>query len=334
MITTLHETSSQKTAIRTIAFRFGTCTLGLVLVATTPQGICAILLGSDEKALVGQLRSIFPQAALQKDSKELDEVLNRVVQFVDTPTATLALLLDIRGTAFQKRVWKALRESNTYSTRPGRETAFNLRADPLHVALGRELHPHVADTHGGLGETPQLVGVLDELVLEAHRLAARVVAVDDVDDRGDPRGVPPDRAEDLPRQRRALDLMAAGDVGLPPPGGAGQALEVILGGHRHVADVMQEDRGQDDIGVGLGMGRDELLGQRVGAGDVDLVGTRLPVGLGELIDPVIARGVGHRVTARGPALTCRPGRPPSSAVRSITPGVGQLGAGDRRARSR
>jgi hypothetical protein len=53
MTNTLHETSAQKTAIQTIAFKVGTCTLGLVLVATTPQGICAILLGSDEKALVG-----------------------------------------------------------------------------------------------------------------------------------------------------------------------------------------------------------------------------------------------------------------------------------------
>jgi AraC family transcriptional regulator of adaptative response/methylated-DNA-[protein]-cysteine methyltransferase len=128
MITTLHERSSQKTAIRTIAFRFGTCTLGLVLVATTPQGICAILLGSYEKALVGQLRSIFPQAALQKDSKELDEVLNRVVQFVDTPTATLALLLDIRGTAFQKRVWKALREIPAGQTATYKELALKLGA--------------------------------------------------------------------------------------------------------------------------------------------------------------------------------------------------------------
>jgi hypothetical protein len=49
----LHETSAQKTAIQPITFRVGTCTLGLALVATTSQGICAILLGSDEKALVG-----------------------------------------------------------------------------------------------------------------------------------------------------------------------------------------------------------------------------------------------------------------------------------------
>jgi hypothetical protein len=57
MIATLHETSAQKTAAQTITFRVGTCVLGLVLVATTPLGICAILPGSDEKALVGQLHS-------------------------------------------------------------------------------------------------------------------------------------------------------------------------------------------------------------------------------------------------------------------------------------
>src|ERR1700737_2149982 len=84
MITTLRETSAQKTAIQTITFRVGTCPLGLVLFATTPQGICAILLGSDERALVRQLRSIFLQAALQKDSKVLDKVLNRVIQFIET----------------------------------------------------------------------------------------------------------------------------------------------------------------------------------------------------------------------------------------------------------
>jgi len=70
MITTLHETSAGKAAIQTITFKVRTCALGLVLVATTPQGICAILPGNDEKALVGQLRSIFPRAALLKDSKD------------------------------------------------------------------------------------------------------------------------------------------------------------------------------------------------------------------------------------------------------------------------
>jgi len=128
MITTLRETSAQKTGLQRITFRVGSCTLGLVLVASTPQGICAILLGSDEKALVGQLCSIFPQAALQKESKELDDVLNRVVQFIERPTATFALLLDIGGTAFQKRVWKALREIPAGQTATYKELALKLDA--------------------------------------------------------------------------------------------------------------------------------------------------------------------------------------------------------------
>jgi AraC family transcriptional regulator, regulatory protein of adaptative response / methylated-DNA-[protein]-cysteine methyltransferase len=128
MITTLRETSAQKTGLQRITYRVGSCTLGLVLVASTPQGICAILLGSDEKALVGQLRSIFPQAALQKESKELDDVLNRVVQFIERPTATFALLLDIGGTAFQKRVWKALREIPAGQTATYKELALKLDA--------------------------------------------------------------------------------------------------------------------------------------------------------------------------------------------------------------
>jgi len=128
MITTLRETSAQKTGLQRITLRVGSCTLGLVLVASTPQGICAILLGSDEKALVGQLRSIFPQAALQKESKELDDVLNRVVQFIETPTATFALLLDIGGTAFRKRVWKALREIPAGQTATYKELALKLEA--------------------------------------------------------------------------------------------------------------------------------------------------------------------------------------------------------------
>ena len=141
MITTLRETSAQKTAIQTITFRVGTCTLGLVLAATTPQGICAILLGSDERALVRQLRSIFLQAALQKDSKVLDKVLNRVIQFIETPVATLALLLDIGGTAFQKRVWKALREIPAGQTATYKELALKLGATAQEIGEACAANP-------------------------------------------------------------------------------------------------------------------------------------------------------------------------------------------------
>ena len=67
-----HETLDQKPAIQTIAFGTGICALGLAFVAATSQGICAILLGSNEKALAGQLRSIFPHAILRKAGKEFE----------------------------------------------------------------------------------------------------------------------------------------------------------------------------------------------------------------------------------------------------------------------
>jgi O-6-methylguanine DNA methyltransferase len=84
------------------------------------------LLGSDEKALAGQLRSIFPQATLQKAGKEFDETLNHIVEYIDTPTGALALPLDIRGTAFQRRVWNALEDIPAGQTVTYKELALKL----------------------------------------------------------------------------------------------------------------------------------------------------------------------------------------------------------------
>jgi len=128
MTTTHHEAPGQKPAIQTITFGIGTCTLGLALVAATSQGICAILLGSNEKALAGQLRSIFPHATLRKAGKEFEETLNHVVECIEMPTGALALPLDIRGTAFQKRVWNALQEIPTGQTVTYKELALKLGA--------------------------------------------------------------------------------------------------------------------------------------------------------------------------------------------------------------
>jgi AraC family transcriptional regulator of adaptative response/methylated-DNA-[protein]-cysteine methyltransferase len=128
MTTMLRETLDQKPAIQTIAFGTGTCALGLTLVAATSQGICAILLGSNEKALAGQLRSIFPHAILRKAGKEFEETLNHVVEYIEMPTGALALPLDIRGTAFQKRVWNALEEIPAGQTVTYKELALKLGA--------------------------------------------------------------------------------------------------------------------------------------------------------------------------------------------------------------
>ena len=90
MTTPNYETPAERTAIQTINYTIDLSSLGLVLVAGTPKGICAILLGSKEHSLVGQLRSIFPKATPHKDGKELDELLSRVIQLIETPNVRQA----------------------------------------------------------------------------------------------------------------------------------------------------------------------------------------------------------------------------------------------------
>ena len=92
-----------------IHFDIGSSTLGQVLVAINLKGICAILLGDSPSAAKRELRQRFPRARLEQDPARLAAVLPRVIEFVDGRRATLDLELDPAGTAFQQRVWRALR---------------------------------------------------------------------------------------------------------------------------------------------------------------------------------------------------------------------------------
>ncbi len=95
----------------TIRYAFGASWLGKVLVAATDVGICAVTLGDDEVELARALREWwFPQATHVKDDPELAALVARVVAVVEEPSLTLDLPLDLRGTAFQRRVWQALLE--------------------------------------------------------------------------------------------------------------------------------------------------------------------------------------------------------------------------------
>jgi AraC family transcriptional regulator of adaptative response/methylated-DNA-[protein]-cysteine methyltransferase len=85
------------------------CSLGLVLVAASGAGICAISLGDDAAALAADLAHKFPQARLA-DDPEFTQTLAQVVSLIDAPGTRQDLPLDIRGTAFQRRVWEALRK--------------------------------------------------------------------------------------------------------------------------------------------------------------------------------------------------------------------------------
>lgn len=99
-----------------IRFAVGECSLGSILVATSGRGVCAILLGDDPDALARELQDRFPRADLIGGDKEFEELVARVVGFVETPRLGLDLPLDVRGTAFQQRVWQALRKIPTGST--------------------------------------------------------------------------------------------------------------------------------------------------------------------------------------------------------------------------
>jgi AraC family transcriptional regulator of adaptative response/methylated-DNA-[protein]-cysteine methyltransferase len=102
-----------------IRFAVGRCSLGDIVVANSQRGVCAILLGDDPEQLVRDLQDQFPNAALIGSDPAFEELVARVVAFVEAPSLGLDLPLDIRGTAFQERVWRALR-----ATRPGDTVSY------------------------------------------------------------------------------------------------------------------------------------------------------------------------------------------------------------------
>lgn len=93
-----------------IRFAVGECSLGSILVAHSGKGVCAILLGDDPDALVQDLQDQFPHANLIGGDAAFEDRVATVVGFVEAPVGGLDLPLDVRGTAFQERVWQALRQ--------------------------------------------------------------------------------------------------------------------------------------------------------------------------------------------------------------------------------
>jgi AraC family transcriptional regulator of adaptative response/methylated-DNA-[protein]-cysteine methyltransferase len=94
----------------TIRFAVAQCSLGALLVAASDKGICAILLGDEPDALVRDLQDRFREAQLIGGDQDFERWVAQVVGFVEAPHIGLDLPLDLRGTAFQRRVWQALRK--------------------------------------------------------------------------------------------------------------------------------------------------------------------------------------------------------------------------------
>src|SRR5690606_21114558 len=93
-----------------IHFAVGECSLGSILVAQSPRGVCAILMGEDPDRLVRDLQDQFPRATLVGGDAGFERLVAEVVGLIESPCVGLSLPLDVQGTAFQQRVWQALLE--------------------------------------------------------------------------------------------------------------------------------------------------------------------------------------------------------------------------------
>ena len=132
----------------TIRFALGQCALGAILVAESAQGLCAIALGDAPEPLLRQLQDQFPRARLVGGDAAFERRVAQVIGFVEQPALGLALPLDVRGSAFQVRVWQALRnvpagQTISYSElarrvgqpRAARAVARACASNPLAVAI-------------------------------------------------------------------------------------------------------------------------------------------------------------------------------------------------------
>jgi AraC family transcriptional regulator of adaptative response/methylated-DNA-[protein]-cysteine methyltransferase len=93
-----------------IRFLLGKSSLGTVLVAEASKGIVSILIGEHREELIQDLRRRFPRSHIVPEHSDKENLLAKVITFIEKPDENLDLPLDLRGTAFQKRVWNALRD--------------------------------------------------------------------------------------------------------------------------------------------------------------------------------------------------------------------------------
>lgn len=97
-------------ARETIRYAIGPSALGTLLLAASEQGVCALLMGDNVVELTADLKHRFPQAQLQADHTGLADMLAKAAALIAAPAQTLDLPLDLRGTAFQRQVWRALQQ--------------------------------------------------------------------------------------------------------------------------------------------------------------------------------------------------------------------------------
>jgi AraC family transcriptional regulator of adaptative response/methylated-DNA-[protein]-cysteine methyltransferase len=113
------------------------CSLGSVLIAGTESGVCAILLGDHPQELIDELGSWYPDSTLSRSDHTLEQFVSRVIDSIEEPGTGPDLLLDIRGTVFQQRVWQAIREIPAGRTATYRDIAERVGAAGAVRAVAR-----------------------------------------------------------------------------------------------------------------------------------------------------------------------------------------------------
>lgn len=130
-----------KTGGETLSYSLTTCPLGWLLLAASTRGLRALLFGDTPDAVLTELRERFAGADLQEDDASLKPALQAVLAQLQEPSRAAHLPLDIRGTAFQQRVWQALRQIPLGQTRSYSELAQTLASHPRAVARACASNP-------------------------------------------------------------------------------------------------------------------------------------------------------------------------------------------------
>lgn len=145
-----------------ISYALADSPLGRLMVAATARGVCFVSLGDDDAALAGALRDEFPAAEIRRDDDVLDEWVGAILRHLRGEQRQIGLPLDVRATAFQRRVWQALQAIPYGETRTYRQLAVELGQPGAARAVGRACATNpvslVVPCHRAIGEDGGLRG--------------------------------------------------------------------------------------------------------------------------------------------------------------------------------
>lgn len=162
----------------TLRYAVSTCPLGRLLLASSNKGVCALLFGDSTADLETELRQRFTAAELTRDDTGLGDWLSRVIEQLEEPQRAANLPLDLRGTAYQQQVWRALQAIPLGQTRQYGELASDLGSHPRAVARACASNPLglLVPCHRVIGAKGALSGYRWGLTRKAALLAAEAQA--------------------------------------------------------------------------------------------------------------------------------------------------------------